>query len=67
MSDCYQHLGLGAELVRRLIEVGRDEKLKEIEAIILPENTAMQSLANRFGFQTRQTNDPAEVAAVLQL
>ncbi|MGH9773910.1 MAG: bifunctional acetate--CoA ligase family protein/GNAT family N-acetyltransferase [Candidatus Acidiferrales bacterium] len=67
VSDKYQKLGLGTELLGRLIQVGRDEKLREIVANILPENTAMRSLAKHFSFQVRATNDPTMVVAVLPL
>ena len=67
VSDGHQHHGLGTELLRRLILVGRDEKLQEIVANILPENLAMRALANRFGFRIRETNDPGVVVAVLSL
>jgi acetyltransferase len=67
VSDRYQNLGLGTELVRRLIQVGRDEELQEIVANVLPENVAMQAMANRFGFKIRQTGDPGTVVAVLNL
>ena len=65
VSDSHQHHGLGTELLRRLIPVGRDEKLQEIVANILPENLAMRALASRFGFRIRETNDPGVVVAVL--
>lgn len=67
VSDHYQQQGLGAELVRRLIQVARDEKLQEIVAYILPENLAMRALANSFGFKIRESNDPGMVIAVLSL
>jgi acetyltransferase len=67
VSDLYQRQGLGAELVRRLIEIARDEKLLEIVAIILPENLGMRALANRFGFQMRPSKDPTTMRAVLNL
>jgi acetyltransferase len=67
VSDGHQHHGLGTELLRRLILVGRNEKLQEIVANILPENLAMRALANRFGFRIRETNDPGVVVAVLSL
>jgi acetyltransferase len=53
VTDRYQKMGLGRELVRRLIQVGRDEKLESIEANILPENLGMRALASGFGFKTR--------------
>lgn len=67
ISDAYQGRGLGTELVRRLIAVARDEKLRRIVAHILPENAGMRSLADRFGFQVRPTEDPSTVVAVLDL
>jgi acetyltransferase len=67
VSDNHQHRGLGTELLRRLIQVARGEGVREITASILPGNTAMRSLANRFGFKTRQTDDPGLVVAVLSL
>jgi acetyltransferase len=67
VSDRYQRHGLGVELVRRLIQVGRDQKLKAIVANILPENYAMRALADRFGFKIRESNDPMIVVAALNL
>jgi acetyltransferase len=67
VSDRYQRHGLGVELVRRLIQVGRDQKLKAIVANILPENYAMRALADRFGFKIRESNDPMLVVAALNL
>ncbi len=52
VGDLYQRHGLGAELVRCLIQVARDEKLGEMVASILPENLGMRALANRFRIQT---------------
>ncbi len=66
VSDPYQHRGLGAELLRRLIEVARNEKLDCIIADILQENVAMRALAKRFGFHSRASDDPAVVRAVLE-
>ncbi|MGA7854446.1 MAG: GNAT family protein [Candidatus Acidiferrales bacterium] len=67
VSDLYQRQGLGAELVQRLIEIAREEKLQEIVANILPENLAMRALADRFGFQLRPSKDPTTLTAVLNL
>lgn len=67
VSDRYQGQGLGTELVGRLIQVGRDEKLQEIVANILPENLAMRALATHFGFKIRKSDDPCMIVAVLSL
>jgi acetyltransferase len=67
VSDLYQRQGLGTELLQRLIQVARDEKLREIVANILPENLGMRALANRFGFKVRASDDPGMLVAVLDL
>ncbi len=67
VSDRYQRHGLGTELVRRLVQVGRDQGLQEIIANILPENPGMRALADRFGFKIRKSEDPEMVVAVLEL
>ena len=41
VSDGFQRQGLGTELLRRLIEVGRDEGLRRIVGDISPENRRM--------------------------
>ncbi|HXW57245.1 MAG TPA: bifunctional acetate--CoA ligase family protein/GNAT family N-acetyltransferase [Candidatus Cybelea sp.] len=67
VSDPWQKQGLGAELVRRLIEVGRREKLSRVLAAIMPENQAMRSLADRFGFTIRLAEDPDLLIAEVNL
>lgn len=67
VTDKSQHSGLGTELVRCLIEVARQERYKRIVANILPENTAMRALANRFGFVAEPGWEPALVTTVLTL
>ncbi len=51
VSDRAQRSGLGTELLRRLIQVGHDEKLRRITADILPQNSVMQKICERLGFQ----------------
>ena len=65
VGDRYQRQGLGSELVRRLIEVARDQQVEKIVAKVLPENLGMSALANRFGFKMRASDDPTMVTAVL--
>ena len=67
VSDPYQRRGLGTELVRRLIQVARDEKLTRITARILPENLALRALADRFGFEAHDSKDLETIVAVLSL
>ena len=51
VTDQYQHGVLGAELLARLIQIARDEKVDRIVATILLENMAMRALVSRCGFQ----------------
>jgi acetyltransferase len=56
-SDHFQGRGLGAELVRRLAQIARDEKLDRVEAIITSDNLAMQHLAQKMGARLTPTSD----------
>jgi acetyltransferase len=67
VKDARQGQGLGTELLRRLIDVARAEKLESLVANIMPENLSMRSLANRFAFKSRATDDPALLVGVLNL
>jgi len=67
ITDKYQHQGLGAQFLGRLIEVAKAEKLTSISAHILPENRSMQGLAKRFNFQVVPGDDPTETNAILKL
>jgi acetyltransferase len=57
VSDPFQKQGLGTELLRRLIQIGQDEKLERIKAEILPENRAMQHVCEKVGFRLQRTPD----------
>lgn len=56
VSDRWQKHGLGTELLKRLVQVGRDEKLARITADILADNIAMQIVSKKVGFKV--THDP---------
>jgi acetyltransferase len=51
ISDREQGIGLGTELLYSLINIGRQEKLSRIKAEILTENTTMQHLCTKLGFE----------------
>ena len=55
VSDAWQGHGLGVELLRRLVEIGRDEKLERIVATILADNVAMQHVSRKIGFTLTRT------------
>lgn len=51
VRDDFQNRGIGAQLLNRLVEIARQEKLRRIVAEILDENVVMQRLASRAGFR----------------
>jgi acetyltransferase len=67
VTDAHQGEGMGTELVRRLIEVGRDEKLERVIAQMLPENEAMMSLARKLDFRVEPYSDRDDLIMVLDL
>ncbi|HZI12103.1 MAG TPA: bifunctional acetate--CoA ligase family protein/GNAT family N-acetyltransferase [Myxococcus sp.] len=50
ISDSVQRQGLGTELLRRLVAVGRDWGMRRIVADILAGNRAMQTISRKLGF-----------------
>ena len=67
VSDPYQKLGLGNELLRRVVQIGRDEKLSRVSAEMLTDNVAMQVITKHLGFRVRATDDLTSVRAFLDL
>src|ERR1041385_5986076 len=53
VSDQRQHLGIGTELLRSLVKIGRNEKLERIIGYILAENHAMLHVCRKVGFELR--------------
>ena len=51
ISDESQNLGLGLELLKQLVEVGRAEKLSCITGEILADNQAMRNVCKKLGFK----------------
>jgi acetyltransferase len=67
ISDRYQRGGLGTELLRRLVQFGRDERLESIFAYMLPENIGMQRASEKIGFTLRPAEDGKLVRAEIRL
>ena len=67
VSDKFQNLGLGYELLRRVVQIARDEKLSEVHAEMLPDNIAMQVIMKKVGFRVRPGEDMGSVQAFLEL
>ena len=67
VSDRFQGLGLGTELVRRLIQVGRDENIDRIFGDILPENVEMQRICEKLGFKMTHNVKESLIRAEIEL
>jgi acetyltransferase len=67
IDDDWQQRGLGTELLRRLVQVGRDEKVSAITGDILADNLAMQRICTTLGFRLERRADDNIVNAVLVL
>src|SRR5262245_53448401 len=66
VNDQWQGQGIGSELLRRLIQVGRNERVGRIVADILPDNQPMQRISTQLGFRLRRSHD-GPVRALLDL
>jgi len=67
VADKFQNIGIGSELMGRLIQVARNEKLHRIAVTILTENSGMRGVATRYGFKPQQGEDADTLRAVLEL
>jgi acetyltransferase len=50
VADRVQRRGLGREMLRRLLDIARDEKLQAVYGQILAENAGMVQVSRRLGF-----------------
>jgi acetyltransferase len=67
ISDAYQQHGLGRELLSRLVQIGRDEKVTRISADILPDNVGMIRVSEQVGFKTKYDAEEGSVKAEILL
>lgn len=67
VSDQYQKQGLGTELLRRLIQIARDQKLHRVSGELLRDNLAMQIIVKKLGFRFRLCANGMSIPAVLGL
>jgi acetyltransferase len=51
ISDKFQRRGLGTALVERLVGIARDEGIRRIVGVTLPENLGMRRLCEKLGFR----------------
>ncbi len=67
VCDQCQGQGLGSELVRRLVEVGREEGLERLVADVLSTNGGMIRICEELGFEITAEDDGKTVQAELRL
>jgi acetyltransferase len=67
VGDAWQHRGLGTELLRRLVAIGRSEGLSAITASVLPDNLDMQKVCKKLGFALRLLPEDGVLEALLLL
>jgi acetyltransferase len=65
--DHFQGQGLGTELLRRLMQVGRDEHLQCLMGEILLENQGMQEICKKLGFRLQYSLEDQVVHVELVL
>jgi acetyltransferase len=67
VSDQVQGQGLGTELVRRLIEVARQEKISKLTGDVLQDNVIMRRVCEKLGFKFSGEPDEPVLKAELVL
>jgi acetyltransferase len=67
VADQHQNRGLGTELLRRSIQVAREEKLTAVVAEILRDNIETEKIFRRLGFNFRFHPNSESSTATLQL
>jgi acetyltransferase len=67
VSDAWHERGLGSELLRRLLALGRDEGIRRIFGDVLAENRGMLEICGALGFETRYSPSDHIVKATITL
>jgi acetyltransferase len=67
VADEFQRRGLGAQLLRRILEVAKEEKVKRVLASFHPENVAMRKTFERAGFKLRPNTETELVGAEFKI
>jgi acetyltransferase len=67
ITDDYQGKGIGTELVRRMLDVAREEGCGRVVADILPDNLVMQRICEKLGFRIKRSMDDPVVKVELEL
>jgi acetyltransferase len=67
ISDLAHGMGLGKEIMYRLVDIARKEKLARIEALITPDNEAMKHICEELGFRLVSVSEENLIKAEIKL
>jgi len=67
VSDVYQGIGLGEELIRRAMDIARDEHLKDVSALLTDDNHAMRHVVEKLGFRVGPSGNTGLLMAKIDL
>ena len=67
VSDRFQRQGLGTELLSRLLQIGRDERIRKIVGVIRSENDPMKGICQKLGFRLAYRIDDPVIQAEIDL
>ena len=67
VADAWQGRGVGARLLRGLIEVAARRGLRWMEGDVLAANRGMRALARKLGFQSRARGDEARLVRISRI
>jgi acetyltransferase len=67
VGDPYQGTGLGAELVRRVIDVAKREHLERITTMFTDDNQVMLHICKKAGFEFETSGNEKQISASLKL
>jgi acetyltransferase len=60
VADPWQGKGIGAELLRRCLEIAKEQKIEKVWGVVLSENTQMLALGKKFGFTFKRVPGAGE-------
>jgi acetyltransferase len=67
IGDPFQGIGLGSELIRRAVDIARQERLSRLSSIMTADNQVMLHIFEKLGFTIKPTDDEKLVSATIKL
>ena len=64
VGDPYQGMGIGSELVRRVVDVARSENIERLTAVLTVDNQPMQYIFKKLDFILENSNDNLMTAQI---